>query len=125
MDVKTTATAEVQEYVTDGAAWRRNQETLKELFALCREKRWRLGVVVLPYLVDLTNNHPCQAAYQVVVTFCTSQQVPVVNSFEYFRGLSARNLWINAFDVHPNREGHILIAKAVGYLIKHGLLLDN
>lgn len=122
--VKSTATAEVQEYITEGPAWKQNQDTLKELFGLCAKMHWRLGIVVLPYIVDLSDRHPCIDAYQEVVVFCRAQGVPVVNTFDYFRGLNARKLWINAFDGHPNAEGHALIAKAAADLVKTESLLQ-
>lgn len=122
--IRTTATAEVQAYISEGPAWKQNQDTLREMFALCAEMHWRLGVIVLPYIVELTDEHPCIGAYQVVVNFCKSQDVPVVNAFHYFRGLKARKLWINAFDGHPSAEGNLLIAKAAFDLITSGGLLE-
>jgi lysophospholipase L1-like esterase len=122
--VPSTASAEVEEYLTDGPAWRENQKTLKELFALANTWHWRLGVVVVPYVVDLTDRHPSLDAYQVVVDFCTSKNVPVVNAFDYFRGREARRLWINLLDGHPNAEGHVLIAKAANDLIVSRHLLE-
>lgn len=122
--IKSTATAEVQEYITEGPAWKQNQDTLRELFGLCAKMHWRLGVIVLPYIVELSDRHPCIGAYQVVVDFCRSQDVPVVNAFDYFRGLNAIKLWINAFDGHPNLEGHALIAKAAADLLKNERLLE-
>jgi hypothetical protein len=79
---------------------------------------------VLPYIVELTDMHPCIGAYQVVVNFCEEQDVPVINAFHYFRGLKARELWINAFDGHPNVDGHLLIAKAAEDLIKNSQLIE-
>lgn len=123
--VETTATAEIHEYVTEGPAWKENQSTLRELFNVCRQNDCDLGVIVLPYVVQLTDDHPCIVAYQVVIDFCRSNNVPVVNAFGYFRGAEARKLWINAFDGHPNSQGHALIAKAAADLIKKNDLFSE
>ena len=121
--VETTATAEIEEYVTEGPRWKENQSTLTELFDVCRQNDCDLGIIVLPYLVQLTDDHPCIVAYQVVIDFCRSNNVPAINAFEYFRGAEARRLWINAFDGHPNSQGQAFIAKAAEDLIKSSRFL--
>jgi lysophospholipase L1-like esterase len=125
IEVETTATAQLQEYVTGGAAWKRNQNTLKELFDLCSENDCNLGIIVVPYIVQLTDDHPCTVAYQEVIDFCKSNSIPAVNAFEYFRAVEARNLWINAFDGHPNSQGQALIAEAADDLISSSHLLSH
>jgi hypothetical protein len=102
-----------------------NQKILKELFAFCRENNYKLGVVIVPYMVELTQNHPCIEAYNVVANFCKINEIPVINSFDYFLGLNAQSLWINMFDGHPNSKGQEIIAKAAFNLITKDGLIDN
>jgi lysophospholipase L1-like esterase len=115
--VKTTVTTEIEEYVDGGAAWRGNQQTLKAMFQYSRAIGARVGVIVVPYVVQLDEMHPAADAYRAVVMFCESEHIPVVNAFDYFRGRDAQELWINVFDGHPNAHGHRLIAKAAEDLI--------
>jgi lysophospholipase L1-like esterase len=126
LNIKTTATMEISEYTAAGPAWIKNQKTLKELIEFCHKLNAVLGVIVVPYIVQLTNDHPCADSYQIVVKFFKSNNIPVVNAFEYFKGLNPRKLWINAFDGHPNRKGHEIIACAASKLIiNENLLFRN
>ena len=78
----------------------------------------RVGVLVVPYVVELDDHHPAIVAYQVVVRYCETAGVPAVDAFTYFKGRDAGSLWINAFDGHPNAAGHILLAHAVEDLVR-------
>jgi lysophospholipase L1-like esterase len=113
----TTATAEVAAYVNDEPAWQANRRALLDLFAAARELDAVPGVLVVPYLVDLSERHPAAPAYQVVVRFCDSVGVPVVNAFEQFRGERAGRFWISPFDGHPNAAGHVILARAALQLL--------
>lgn len=117
LEVKTTATQEVEDYVGNGATWRRNQAALMELRELCRHLDAELAVIVLPYFVQFKSRHPALHAYETVVEFFQYNDVPVVNAYDYFAGSRAQGYWINAFDGHPNADGHLVLAKAAEDLV--------
>ena len=58
LPIKTTATAEIADYVENRESWRRNQVTLDQFIALTKTLHAKLGVVVVPYLVALNESHP-------------------------------------------------------------------
>jgi lysophospholipase L1-like esterase len=123
LDVQTTASAERDEYLKGGELWRRNQETLEELLEYCRERDLPVAAVILPYMVQLDERHPPREAYEVVRRWFSDREVPVTVAFDHFSGLNARDLWIHAFDGHPNAKGHALIADAAFEVIEANDLL--
>ena len=125
VNLKTTATEEIEEYIKEGNEWKHNKNTLNELFKYCYIIDARVAVIIQPYIVTLNYNHPCADAYRVVQSYCQTSDVPVINAFEYFLGLDAFKLWITHFDGHPNAQGHALIANAAFDLIKKNNLLNE
>jgi lysophospholipase L1-like esterase len=117
LPVKTTATAEIGDYVANEPAWQHNQQTLQEVFKAARSMGARIGVLVVPYLVALNDRHPPAPAYQAVLRFCATNGIPAVNALDYFKGHRAGHMWINAFDGHPNVAGHTLLAQAAADLV--------
>ena len=115
--LRTTATAEVADYVGNLPAWRRNQATLLQVAEAARLDGARFGVLVVPYMVELNDRHPPAPAYETVLRFCQEHHIPVVNAFDYFKGLRAGALWISPFDGHPNAAGHRLLARAAADLV--------
>jgi lysophospholipase L1-like esterase len=124
-DLRTTATAEVGEYVHNGAAWRRNQVVLREIFSTARRGGAEPAVLVVPYVVQLNDRHGPAPAYQAVLRFCADVGIASVDAFDYFKGHDASKLWINAFDGHPNALGHALMADAAHELVSRLGRLDS
>jgi len=118
---RTTATAELAEYVGNGPAWQRNQQALGELITYARSLGAATGVLVVPYVVQLNAEHGPAPAYEVVMRFVDAMGVPAENAFEDFKGQNARDLWINAFDGHPNARGQMLMEHAAGRLMERML----
>lgn len=117
LPIRTTATAELGDYVGDSPAWQANQRVLQQLFASAHSTGVPVGVLIVPYVVELDEHHPLVSAYDEVLRFCASQKVPAVNAFEYFKGHNAGTMWINPFDGHPNAAGHALLARAADELV--------
>ncbi|MQA28692.1 MAG: hypothetical protein GEU82_02475 [Luteitalea sp.] len=124
--IETAVTAEVHEYVADGPAWKDNQLVLLQTIDYARTKLGaEVGLMVVPYVVQLTERHPPATAYDAVMKFSASHGVPAVNAFDYFLGHRAGALWINLFDAHPNATGHALMAQAASDLLVRGGLLET
>ena len=124
LSVKSTATAEIGEYVNDGLAWKHNQETLQRLFGTAQSVGAAIGVLVVPVLVQLNDHHPPAPAYETVMRFLTANRIPTINAFDYFKGHRAGDLWINIFDGHPNAAGHVLLAHAAYDLVAKTRVLE-
>ena len=124
LPIKTTATAEIADYVENRESWQQNQVTLDQFIALTKALHARLGVVVVPYFVALNENHPALPVYKIAVDFFRSRGVPATEVFPYVEGLNAGKLWINSFDGHPNALGHTYIAKAALDLIRDNHLVQ-
>lgn len=124
--VRTSATAELDDYVEGRGPWLRTQVVLQEIFDAARNDLGAgVALMVVPYMVLLTDQHPPAPAYDVVMRFAAAHHVPAVNAFTYFRGRRAGRLWINPFDAHPNAEGHALLAQAASDLVTTHRLIDR
>jgi hypothetical protein len=118
LPVETSATSEVLEYVESRPRWRENQATLQAMFDFVRnDLHARVALMVVPYMVQLSERHPAAPAYDAVMRFAAAHDVPAINAFDYFRGRSASRLWINLFDAHPNAVGHQLMGHAAADLL--------
>ena len=83
----------------------------------------KVGLMVVPYIVQLDAHHAPRAAYEAVMRFGHESGIPAINAFDYFLGQQAGALWINMFDAHPNAAGHALMARAAADLLDgRGLL---
>jgi len=83
-------------------------------FAAIAEAHGVCGVVFLhTSLGELGWLHPERRIYDRVEAAARERGLAVARSFPYFRGLRAADLWVNAFDLHPNARGNAILARAL------------
>jgi lysophospholipase L1-like esterase len=67
-------------------------------------------VFIHTHLTELVPEHRNLAIYEHVAAAAHERGLSVTESFEHFVGRDNESLWVNAFDVHPNNEGHAILA---------------
>jgi lysophospholipase L1-like esterase len=95
------------------AEWRLAQRNLLRLRDLAREKSVAVGLVIFPVLVELGPNYPFRRICEHVADFARSAGIPVHDLLPDFLGRQAPDLWVSAFDQHPNAQAHRIAAESM------------
>lgn len=91
-------------------AWEDFEAALRR-FARMAHVRGACGhVLIHTQITDLDENHPFLDIYAKVEQAAKKFGLTVTQTFEAYEGRAPRPLWVNAFDLHPNREGHAILA---------------
>lgn len=108
------ASLELEEnYFRNPEAWADFQSALDEMAEAARARRVCGQVLIHTHLTDLGDAHPYHAIYDRVGDAARERGLFVARSFPFFSGRDEKELWVHAFDVHPNAEGHALLAQAL------------
>jgi len=95
-----------------GEWWRARSELLR-----MRSRSRRLGadfsMVVFPMLFQLGDDYPLADVCAEIERFARERDMPVFSLLPTFRGMDGPELWISAFDQHPNEEAHRIAADAL------------
>ncbi|HYC56555.1 MAG TPA: GDSL-type esterase/lipase family protein [Candidatus Binatia bacterium] len=94
-------------------AWGDFTDALQTLRRTADERGACLVMFVHTQLMTLNSWHQYQRHYAAAARAAAEMSIPVVESFEYFRGLSYLKYWRNIHDAHPNEEGHQIMAEAL------------
>ena len=57
--------------------------------------------------------HPYASVYDLVVEAATERGLLVTRTLSAFRFRFATDLWVGPVDLHPNRRGHAILARAL------------
>lgn len=82
------------------------------LEAIARDRDVCVLVLQHTSLWYLQGFHPFLRHHALVSALAMRHGFASKETFDYFRGRDALSLWVNAFDPHPNAEGHALLARA-------------
>jgi hypothetical protein len=102
------------------AVWRREQESLKELAAICNRAGIPFHLVIFPILFEL-HRYPYGAVEDEITRFARQNKIPVVSLTGGFLGKDERALWIGPGDQHPNALGHKIAAETLYPYLKSAL----
>jgi len=104
--------------------WRVQQGHLREIFSKSRARGIALGFVIFPVLADLdAAPYPFEGIRRVLTRFARSNDVRVFDLLDAFRGMHGPDLWVSAYDQHPNERAHAVAAEALIPFVRE-LLLD-
>jgi len=102
-----------ENYFENPEAWA-DFESALEIHAIAAGKNGRCGHVLLhTHLTQLDEQHPHHRIYSRVAEAARASGLSASGSFEQFEGRVPQELWVHRFDIHPNREGHALLAAAL------------
>ncbi len=93
--------------------WESSKEALQNIQSLCRERNIPFLIILYPWLVQLDENYPFKPVHEKLSQFCHQQEIPFLDLFPYYKGYSAKELWVGRTDSHPNVQGQEIAAKAV------------
>jgi lysophospholipase L1-like esterase len=100
-------------YFENEAAWNDVLLGLDRFAALAKQDGVCGHVLIHTSLGELGWLHPEQRIHAKLEAAARERGLTVTQSFPYFRGRRAAELWVRAFDQHPNREGNALLARAL------------
>ena len=100
-------------YFRNPPAWKAWQDDLTELNQIAGRRGFCLGMFLHTELRALHSLHTFRHYYEAVRTEAKRQGVPVLETFRYFEGRRAEDLWVDYFDHHPNAEGHRILTRAL------------
>lgn len=100
-------------YFRNPPAWKAWQDDLAELVQITDGRGLCLGIFLHTELRALHSLHTFRHYYEAVRTEAKRQGVPVLETFDYFKGRRAEDLWVDYFDHHPNAEGHRILTRAL------------
>lgn len=98
--------------VAQTATWRREQQSLRRIAALCAENQVPFHLVIFPVLFDL-DAYPYDAVDEEIMRFGREAVIPTMSLTDSFRGKKPPDLWVAPGDQHPNETGHKIAADAL------------
>jgi lysophospholipase L1-like esterase len=99
-------------YFHNPAALAAVDDAFGRLERLARERGVCVLVLQHTSLWFLRAFHPFRRHYAAVAALARAHGFVDKDTLDYFAGRDALGLWVNAYDSHPNAEGHALLARA-------------
>jgi lysophospholipase L1-like esterase len=102
-----------ENYFENPEAWA-DFEAALDIHAEVSRRTGRCGhVFIHTHLTRLDDDHPHGPIYARVAEAARARGLSASGSFDAFVGRVPEDLWVHRFDVHPNREGHAILARAL------------
>jgi len=118
--------ASLEGFRQDHAKWAKCRQALDEIHRITRERGIGLLVVIFPFFHELDGDYAFQPIHDIVRGHLESEEIPVVDLRDAYRGFSGPELWVHPTDQHPNEIGHRIAADAiVGWLVEHPSVLGR
>jgi len=93
--------------------WDISKRNLLKIKSMAEEIDAKVGLVVFPVLVELNDNYPFRDICDVLVSFGTENGIPTHNLLVDFLGRNGPDLWVSAYDQHPNAAAHQIAADSI------------
>lgn len=93
--------------------WRSAQRNLMHLVSLAHQRGAVTGFVIFPILVELTDEYPFRDVCDLLEEFARDHDLPVLDLLPAFLGEKGPELWVSAYDQHPNEKAHAIAAEAM------------
>ncbi|MGE3881283.1 MAG: SGNH/GDSL hydrolase family protein [Planctomycetota bacterium] len=101
----------------DPRAFLATKAALRAIRDLCKERKVRMLMAVLPMMTVLDDRYPYRRLHQWLAEFAEVEGIESVDLLADFLGTPERELWVHPTDQHPNHVGHQRIADALGRAI--------
>lgn len=106
-------------WYADPAKIGRIRYSFRRLRELADEHGFRPLVMIIPFLTQLDGRYPYESAHRIVRSEARARGLQVLDLTSRFMAADIESLRPNETDfVHPNEEGHRLIADALGSLLE-------
>ena len=73
----------------------------------------KVALVVFPILVELNSHYPFKKICEAIVQFSNENGLPTHDLLPAFMGKDGTDLWLSAFDQHPNSKGHEIASDSI------------
>ena len=93
--------------------WEIAKDNILKINMIGKELGANVGFVVFPVLLELNNNYPFKEIYEIVTKFGTDNHIPTHSLRPAFMGKNAPDLWVSAYDQHPNEIAHEIAANSI------------
>ncbi|QDU39501.1 hypothetical protein Mal4_38460 [Maioricimonas rarisocia] len=104
----------------EGRQWDVQQQRLAMIEQSVRETGGRLLVVTFPFLHALDGDYEYADVHEQLNRFWKSRDVPHLDLLQTFESMTADELIVSRYDVHPNERAHALAAEAIGeFVMRH------
>jgi lysophospholipase L1-like esterase len=93
--------------------WQNAKRNILKIVRTARDSSAEVGLVIFPVLFGMDEAYPFAAACDEIAAFARQNDIPVHNLLEAFSGHAGPELWVSAYDQHPNATGHAIAAKSM------------
>lgn len=96
-----------------GPVWEKQQRRLDQIQTVCADLKFKLLMVIFPFLHNLGPEYRFEAAHQALAAYCARQAIPCLDLLPVLRAHRDESLVVNRYDAHPNERAHALAAEAI------------
>jgi len=93
--------------------WENAKRNILKIKQIGEEAQVKVAMVVFPVLVELNDQYPFKKICEMIIKFGAESTIPVYDLLPAFMGKHAPDLWVSAFDQHPNVTAHAIAAKSM------------
>jgi lysophospholipase L1-like esterase len=93
--------------------WRVAQDNLLRLLRFSKAHSAVMGLAIFPVLVNLDTHYPFRGISDTIYAFSVRNSILVHDLLPDFKGHTGPELWVSAYDQHPNERGHAIAAHAL------------
>ena len=101
------------------AEWSRAKTNLRIIQKSAEDLDAKMALAIYPVLVELGAKYPFKAINDAIEKYCNSLSVPVFDMLPAFLNQFEPELWVSAYDQHPNKKAHQIAAEALVPFIKN------
>lgn len=98
--------------------WAVAQRNLLQIKSISNQIHAKIGLVVFPVLVELNNQYPFSKICDLLSDFSKRNDIATLNLLPAFIGQNAPDLWVSAYDQHPNAFAHAIAATTIAPFLR-------
>ncbi|MBM4311484.1 MAG: hypothetical protein FJ119_11145, partial [Deltaproteobacteria bacterium] len=95
------------------AEWQRAQRNLLLIRQYAESRSAAMGLIIFPVLVELNESYPFKRVCNTIADFARENDIPVHSLLPAFLGMNGSDLWVSAYDQHPNEKAHRIAAESM------------
>lgn len=93
--------------------WEKAKSNIRKIEQYENKRSAVAGLVVFPILVELNERYPFREVCNIIMEFATKNNIPAHSLLPAFMGLNGKDLWVAAYDQHPNEKAHLIAAQSM------------
>ena len=93
--------------------WQKAKDNLMQIKDIGERINAEVALVVFPILVELNPGYPFTQVCEAIAKFGSENGLPTHNLLPAFMGEFGPDLWVSAFNQHPNSKGHEIASNSI------------